>query len=267
MTTLSMFRCHPLQRTMKILKKYHLAGFITFLVLLVLWSIVSYGGMVNRQFLPTPSEVVTSFIGLITSGSYFADIAISVQRVLIGFVISVVVAVPVGMLMGTVPTARIFIEPFVSFMRYLPAAAFVPVFILFLGIGESAKIAVIIIGCIFYLTVMVMDVAKQVDLALIEVSQTMGASSWQMFRKVIFPASFPGIVDAMRTTFGAAWTYLVVAEITGASQGLGFLIMRSARFLRAGDMYLGIVTIGVLGLLFDGLFGLFQRIKFSYLRK
>lgn len=224
-------------------------------------------GFVNQLFLPTPGSVLASAGDLIHSGNYFNDIVVSIRRILIGFVISTIVAVPVGMMMGTSKTVRMFIEPFVSFMRYLPAAAFVPVFILCLGIGESAKIAVIIVGCVFYLTMMVMDVAKEVDVELIEVSQTMGSSKVQLFFKVIFPASFPGIVNAMRTTFGAAWTYLVVAEITGASEGLGFLIQRSARFLQSGEMYLGIFTIGVLGIIFDLLFAVFENIKFAYLRK
>ena len=223
---------------MDFLKKYHLNGYLSFLVLIIFWCILTYGHFVKPLFFPTPTSVLESLKEAIKDGSYFANIFVSIKRIVIGFCLAAIVALPLGILMGTIKSARLFIEPVISFARYLPAAAFVPVFILYLGIGESAKVAIIIFGTFFYLTMMIMDATKNIDKDLIEVSETMGASRKQLFTQVIFPAAFPAIVDALRTTFGAAWTYLVVAEITGASQGLGYMIMNASRFLKSSDMYL-----------------------------
>lgn len=252
---------------MEFIKKKHLGGVIAFGLLILIWCFLTYGGIVKALFLPSPTKVLESLIDLLRSGSYFNEIFVSVRRVIIGFVLASAVAVPLGMTMGTYENVRVFFEPIISFVRYMPATAFIPLFIMILGIGETQKIAVIIFGSFFYLTMMIMDTAKNVDRDLIEVSQTMGASKNTIFRKVIFPAAFPGIVDALRTTFGSAWTYLVVAEITGAYEGLGYMIMSASRFLKSPQMYVGIVTIGILGLLFDVLFRIYQNKKFGYLKK
>lgn len=252
---------------MKFIKQKHLGGVITFSVLILIWCILTYGGIVKALFLPSPTKVLQSLFELLQSGSYFSEVYVSVRRVVIGFITASIVAVPLGMIMGTYESVRIFFEPLISFVRYMPATAFIPLFIMILGIGEIEKIAVIIFGSFFYLTMMVMDTTKNVDQDLIEISQTMGASKKVIFKSVIFPAAYPGIVDALRTTFGSAWTYLVVAEITGASQGLGYMIMSASRFLKSPQMYVGILTIGLLGLLFDILFRIYQNKRFGYLKK
>jgi len=127
--------------------------------------------------------------------------------------------------------------------------------------------SVIFFGTFFQLTLMVMDVTKNVQNDLIEVSYTLGASKAQIFSKVILPASLPGIVDTLRITFGWAWTYLVVAEIVGASSGLGYMIMQSSRFLRPDKIFVGIIIIGLLGLMTDIIFKFIYRTSFSWMRK
>ncbi len=246
-------------------KKVH--GIITFAVLIVLWIIASYIFNVKEMFLPKPHKVLTSFVSMFVEDAYLLDVWASVRRVIGGFVVASVIAIPLGLLMGISTNVASYAEPLISFIRYMPASAFIPMFIIWFGLGEVEKMAVIFYGSFFYLALMVMDVAKNVDPSLIEVSKTLGAGKWTLFSKVILKASLPGIVDALRTTFGAAWTYLIVAEIVGATSGIGYVIQTGSRFLRTADMFVGILTIGFLGLISDKLFALFSKHAFSYLNK
>ncbi|MFM1655155.1 ABC transporter permease [Brevibacillus sp. B_LB10_24] len=248
-------------------KVYVLAGVVVFLVFLALWSALTYGGVVNPLFLPPPDKIVRTAIALFSDGEIFADIGISFTRVFLGFVAAAVIAVPLGTLMGTLRIAEGAFEPFIGFIRYMPASAFIPLFILWLGLDETEKMAVIFFGTFFQMTLMVMDVTKNVQNDLIEVSYTLGASRSQIFYKVILPASLPGIVDTLRITFGWAWTYLVVAEIVGAANGLGYMIMQSSRFLKPDKIIVGILIIGLLGLITDIIFKAIYRASFRWMRR
>ena len=145
--------------------------------------------------------------------------------------------------------------------------AFIPLFILWLGIGESEKVAVILFGTFFPLTLMIMDITKNVPLDLIETSYTLGVSRWGVFKRIILPASLPGIVDTLRIAFGWAWTYLVVAEIVAAGSGLGYMIMQSQRFLKTGNIIVGILVIGIIGIMIDVAFKLAYKKLFPWIGK
>jgi NitT/TauT family transport system permease protein len=246
---------------------YTSAGLITFLVFLGVWSILSYGGIVNALFLPTPTVVLATAGDLLIHGELLSDIGISFTRVLVGFLAAALIGIPLGILMGSLKIVEGAFEPIIGFIRYMPASAFIPLLILWIGLGESEKMSVIFLGTFFQLTLMIMDVTKNVQNELIEVSYTLGAKKLQVFTKVILPAALPGIVDTLRITFGWAWTYLVVAEIVGASSGLGYMIMQASRFLQPDKIIVGILTIGILGLLTDMIFKAVYRASFSYMRK
>ncbi|MBB6453768.1 NitT/TauT family transport system permease protein [Salirhabdus euzebyi] len=243
------------------------AGFTTFLIFLGTWCLLSYGGFVNPLFLPTPDKVVVTAIELFKSGEIFGDIGISFSRVFFGFMLAAIIGVPLGILMGTLRFMEGAFEPIIGFIRYMPASAFIPLFILWIGLGETEKMAVIFFGTFFQLTLMVMDVTKNVQNELIEISYTLGAKKFQLFKSVILPASLPGIVDTLRITFGWAWTYLVVAELVGASSGLGFMIMQASRFLQPEKIIVGIMIIGILGLITDLIFKVIYRKSFGWMRK
>lgn len=246
---------------------YTSAGLLAFLLFILVWSILSYSGMVNPLFLPSPGKVINTAIDLFSQGDIVDDIRISFTRVSLGFLLAALIGVPLGTLMGTLRIMEGFFEPILGFIRYMPATAFIPLFILWIGLGEGEKLSVIFFGTFFQLTLMVMDVTKNVQNDLVEVSYTLGASKAQIFSKVILPASLPGIVDTLRITFGWAWTYLVVAEIVGASSGLGYMIMQSSRFLRPDKIFVGIIIIGLMGLITDILFKYIYRASFSWMRK
>lgn len=249
------------------MNKRKLLGSMSFVILLIVWFIASYIVKVNEMFLPAPHNVIIACVTLFAEDGFLFDIWASVYRVLGGFIIASLISVPLGLWMGVSKKAAEFFTPMISFIRYMPASAFIPMFIIWFGLGETEKMAVIFYGSFFYLTLMVMDVAKNVDGTLIEVSRTLGASSLKIFYKVTLRASLPGIVDALRTTFGAAWTYLIVAEIVGATSGIGYAIQNSSKFLKTDEMFVGILTIGLLGLLSDKCFELVSKRAFSYLKK
>jgi NitT/TauT family transport system permease protein len=153
--------------------------------------------------------------------------------------------------MGTFHVAEALLEPTVNFIRYMPAAAFIPLLMLYIGIDEASKIAIIFIGTYFQLILMVSAEVRNVPIDMIKVSYTLGAKRSHALWLVVVPASLPGLIEALRITLGWAWTYLVVAELIAADQGLGFRIMESQRFLKTEIIFLYILIIGLLGLIFD----------------
>jgi NitT/TauT family transport system permease protein len=238
-----------------------------FVLLLAVWSALTYGGAVPPLFLPAPDQIVSSAILLFSEFNLMDDVLASVWRVTAGFLLAAVIGVPLGVLMGSLKVCEAFFEPMLGFVRYMPASAFIPLFILWLGIGESEKVAVIFFGTFFQLSLMVMDVTKNVSSDLIDTSYTLGVSPRGVFRRIILPASLPGIVDTLRITFGWAWTYLVVAEIVAAGSGLGYMIMQSQRFLKTAHIIVGIVVIGMIGIVIDICFKWLQLRLFPWQAK
>lgn len=232
-------------------KLYIALSVSSFVLLFAVWYGLTATGIVPPLFLPPPAEIVTTAVDLFTEFGLVQDIWASVARVSAGFVVAAIIGVPLGILMGSLKVFEALVEPMLGFFRYMPASAFIPLFILWLGIGEIEKVAVIFFGTFFQLTLMVMDVTKNVPKDLIDTSYTLGVGKRDVFRRVILPASMPGIIDTLRITFGWAWTYLVVAEIVAASSGLGYMIMQSQRFLKTANIIVGILVIGVIGIIID----------------
>jgi NitT/TauT family transport system permease protein len=218
---------------------------------LVIWSILRATDQVSEIFLPSPITVVDAAWEMITDGSLHSDAWASLQRVAIGFGLAVLVSVPLGLAMGTFRSIRSLFEPAIGVIRYLPATAFVPLLLIWLGIGESPKIALIFIGTVFFNTLMTANVVWQVPGELIKVSQTLGASAFTVFRKVIFPYAVPGMIDSVRVNLAAAWNLIVVAELIAADQGLGYRIVRAQKFLHIDEIFVVLIVIGILGVSAD----------------
>ena len=230
---------------------YIILALSSFGFFLIVWSILTYGRFVDPLFLPSPGRVFQAGVDLFVELGFTTDILNSVYRVMMGFVIAAIIGVPVGLIMGTFKVAEAFTEPVVGFIRYMPASAFIPLFILWLGIGDVEKIAIIFVGSFFQLVLMVAVVAKNVHKDLLETAYTLGAKRFQVIRKVLLPASLPGIVDTLRIIVGWAWTYIIVAELVASASGIGYMIISSQRMLRTGNIIFGILTIGMLGLITD----------------
>jgi NitT/TauT family transport system permease protein len=238
-----------------------LSGFV---VLLVIWSMLTYGRFIDPLFLPSPGRVLRAGQDLFFEFGFTADILNSVYRVMTGFLIAAVLGVPLGLLMGTFKAAEALIEPIVGFIRYMPASAFIPLFILWLGIGDVEKVAIIFVGSFFQLVLMVAVVAKNVRTDLLETAYTLGAKRFQVIRRVLLPASLPGILDTLRIIVGWAWTYIIVAELVASASGIGYMIISAQRMLRTGSIIFGILTIGTLGLITDYFFKWFYLKLFPW---
>ena len=242
-----------------ILSNRMLSG-ICFLLIVGFWCAASYGKWVDEMFLPSPTAVLSKLVSMARDGSLWANCQESTVRVLIGWFWSAVIALPVGMLMANSKRFCAFIQPIIEFARYLPVVALVPLTLLYLGIGESQKYTIIFLGTFFQLVLMVCDTVSGVDRNMINAARTLGAGKMQIYKEVIFPAALPGLMDDFRLTIGWAWTYLVVAEMVAASNGLGYMILRSQRYLATDTIFAGLILIGLIGLVTDWIFRILTRI-------
>ena len=241
-------------------------GIGSFVVIITLWSIGS-DRINNPLFLPSLPRVGNAWIDMVQHQHFLGDVGWSTFRIVAGFLIAAVMAVPLGLLMGSFEVVRSFFQPPINFIRYMPASAFIILLIVLQGLGEEEKITVIWIGVFFQLVLMVMDIAHRVPDEMLNVAYTLGASRWKVFYKVFLPATFPEVVDALRITMGWAWTYLIVAELVAAERGIGSFILIAGRYLRTDRIIAAIITIGILGLVTDTIFGLVHRWAFPYVEK
>lgn len=221
---------------------------------LLLWWLVTTFIKVDPKFLPSPGNVLEAFGRLWSSGDLLKDTVASLWRVGVGFFFASLFSIPIGVMMGSFPSIRALLEPIFGLMRYMPAPAFIPLLILYLGIGEEPKITLIFIGVFFFNSLMVMDTVKFVSKDLIEATYMLGGNRWETLTHVILPHVLPGIIDASRINFAAAWQLVIVSELIAATEGLGRRISVAGRFLKTDEIFVGLIVIGVIGLTFDLLF-------------
>ena len=220
----------------------------SFGVWLALWWAVTALGLVDPLFLPGPAAVLRRFGRWLLDGDLPEDAGISTFRVMAGFLASAVMALPLGLLIGAYRPVRAFFEPLLEFARYLPAVAFVPVVLLWTGIGEASKITVIWIGTFFQLVIMLSEDVARVPMPQVEGARTLGATDREVLMLVLLRSAMPAMFDTLRITLGWAWTYLVVAELVAANSGLGYAILKAQRFLQTDRIFVGIIVIGLIGL-------------------
>lgn len=245
-------------------RKYQIVSGVSLIAIFGLWAVLSYGEVVRPLFLPTPTAIVESIIEMYEAGTLLPDIWTSTLTITLGFVIAAITAIPFGILMGTFHPMEAASNAPIGFIRYLPVTALIPLFILFIGIGLEAKIALIFFGTFFMLVLLIQDLSSNVRRDLLETSFTLGTTAWRSITRVVVPAVMPGIVDALRVSLGWAWTYLVVAELLASNQGLGYMILQGMRGLRTDRIYAGILIIGLLGIVSDSLFRLLHDRLFPW---
>lgn len=230
------------------------------LPLLVWWLVTTFAN-VDPKFLPSPGKVLEAFGRLWNTRELLKDTVASLWRVGVGFLFALLFSIPIGVLMGSFPSIRALLEPMFGLMRYMPAPAFIPLLILYLGIGEEPKITLIFIGVFFFNSLMVMDTVKFVPKDLIEATYMLGGNRWEILTQVIFPHVLPGILDASRINLAAAWQLVIVSELIAATEGLGRRISVAGRFLRTDEIFVGLIVIGAIGLTFDLLFQYLLRVS------
>jgi NitT/TauT family transport system permease protein len=219
---------------------------------IVAWWLVSASGLVQpASYLPSPLTTWRTLVQVYQEGGLWDDIGASVSRVLIGFGLAVAVSVPLGIIMGSFRSGWAFLEPVLGLTRYLPAPAFIPILLIWQGVGEAPKQTLIFLGTFFFNTLMTADVVRTVPTQLIDVSYTLGARTGEILRKVIVPHALPGMIDAVRVNAAAAWAMLVVAELIASDNGLGHRINQLGRFFQVDKMFAYLAVIGVIGLAMD----------------
>ncbi len=241
-----------------------LLGVSFFVIFVAAWAIATLGGFVSKTFLADPLTMVKSGYTLLTEMGFAKDIGMTVWRVLGGFVLAALLALPLGVLMGAYKPIEAFFEPFVSFARYLPASAFIPLLILWVGIGEAQKLSVIFIGSFFQLVLMFAVTVGQTRRDLVEAAYTLGSSDTSLVKRVLIPGAAPEIAETLRMVLGWAWTYVIVAELIGASSGIGHMITDSQALLATDQIIFGIIVIGLIGLASDILFKQLNRRLFPW---
>ncbi|HWZ94947.1 MAG TPA: ABC transporter permease [Opitutaceae bacterium] len=243
---------------------YKMLTALSFASALAAWAWLSHQDFINPIFLPTPERVWGSVQSLLSDHYLWSDIRISLLRVTAGFLLSAVIAVPVGVCIGSFKTLEGLFQPVTEFIRYIPVPALIPMVMLCFGIGELAKIMLIFVGTFFQLVLMVADEIRRVQYDLLQVSYTLGARRSEVLRKVIWRAAMPGIFDALRLCNGWAWTYLVVAELIAANEGLGYRILKFSRFLQTPKIFIYLFLLGCIGLTIDLAFRKFNARLFHW---
>ena len=232
----------------------------------VVWLIVTALGWVGPLFLPSIGRVVLRLNELAASGKLANDTFVSVYRISVGFLISTMFALPIGILIGCYRTWEAAIEPLVDFIRYMPVVAFVPLTILWTGTGDIQKFLIIWIGTFFQQVLLVMDNVKSVPRDFVNLGRTLEMSEAKILFRIVLPSALPAIWDSMRISLGWAWTWLVVAELVAATSGIGYRITTAQRFFQTDTIFGYLLLLGVLGLTTDQAMKLAHRRLFRYLR-
>lgn len=246
-------------------RRYWTLAALGLAVPLLCWIALTELGTVNRVFLPGPLDVLRRVGTWFSDDDLLGDIRISCYRVIAGWALSAIIALPLGLLIGTYRAVQALLEPLTDFIRYMPAVAFIPLVMLWIGIDEGAKIGIIFIGTFFQMVLMMAEDVRRVPMAQIEAAQTMGATRLEIIERVIIPSAKPALLDTLRITMGWAWTYLVVAELVAANSGLGYAIIKAQRFLQTDKIFAGIILIGAIGLAMDQGFRRIHRLAFPWL--
>lgn len=238
----------------------------SFWLVFVVWSVLSYGGLIDPFFLPSPTAILKTILLLFWEHNLAADIWISIYRVLMAFLISAILAIPLGILMSSFKKIQALFEPPIDFIRYLPVPALVPLTILWVGIGEASKILLLFIGTFFQLALLVMDDANNTRKEYLETAYTLGAKKKDGILRVTLPSILPNIYDDLRITLGWCWTYLLIGELVAARAGIGHMIKEAQRFAKPEVVISGVLIIGLIGLFSDYCFKLGRKYFFKYKR-
>ncbi len=234
---------------------YHLRGFalvlLPWIVIVALWYAIARSGFINPALVPTPWQVARRFWELLTQGHLLHDMYMSTQRVVLGVFFGIVLAVPVGFVLGWYREIRRFIDPVINFFRALPPIALIPLVIVYFGIGEVAKVVILFYASFFAGVIVMYEGIAQVSPIYVRVARTLGATDGEIFLKVIVPLAVPHMLTALRVALGVAWATLVAAELLAARQGLGAVIENAATFFQLDIIYVGIICIGFIALIMD----------------
>ncbi|WP_407308076.1 ABC transporter permease [Desulfosporosinus sp. SB140] len=244
--------------------KFRLQGVILPLAIILIWQLVSNYGVVNSYVLPSPLHICFRCIQLVKNGNLQQNILASMIRVVIGFLIAILFSVPLGIIIGLNNRVKVLINPILNFFQQIPGIALIPIFILWLGIEESSKIAIIVYSAIFPIILNTINGIETTDKNLIEVAIINGISNVGLAYRVYLPSMLPSLFVGMRLGLSYCWRSLVAVELLGASKGLGYLIQQGRELAQPETMFLGVLIIGLIGMIFDNLSKGIERKTFRF---
>ncbi|MEW6035892.1 MAG: ABC transporter permease [Candidatus Micrarchaeota archaeon] len=224
---------------------------VSILAVLVVWEYLSSSGAVSELVLPSPLKIALTFERMIASGQMFVDIWVSTARIILGFSVAFLIAVPLGLISGSNQILRNVLRPWVQLMQPIPGIAWVPFAFLLFGLSNNAAVFVISIACFFPIYINVMNAVQRFDRDLINVARTLGASELQVFARVILPGVFPDIVTGSRVATGFAWRTVVAAEIIGLPRGVGALLIEAKNTAQTDSVIVSMITLGVMMIIFE----------------
>ena len=233
------------------LNKWHAIP-LSFTLILMIWYVASWIFAPDEGsslvLLPAPHVVLSELYGLLIRDNFVKDIFLSVGRILLGVLVASIPAFGLGMWFGMQPKVHSLATPLFAFAKYIRPVAFVPLLILWLGIGLKQQTALLFIGIFFHLTIDTADTVAKTPQAILGAARTLGVNGFRLVFKIVLPNAIPDLIQHLRTMVGIAWTYLVVVEMVGAGNGIGHVIVNAQRFLATGKVIAGMLTIGLLGI-------------------
>ncbi len=218
---------------------------------LLLWVLLGDLGLLNVYLTPPPGEVFEAGVDALRSGELWRNTWISLWRVFVGFTITAVLAVPLGALLYFMPLLERLLSVPLEFLRVTPPLALIPLLMLWLGIGEGSKLALIVLASFFPIFLNVLEGLKNTDHGLKEMARTIDLTPWDTFWSVLLPSTLPSVITGLRLGFGYSWRALIGAELVAAASGLGYMVLEAEEMARTDRVFLGILVIGGLGFVFD----------------
>ncbi|MED1860199.1 ABC transporter permease [Brevibacillus reuszeri] len=228
-------------------------------VTLVIWQLAGMLGLVSKTMLPTPVEIAQSAVELVVSGELFGHLQVSITRAALGFVVGGAIGLLTGLAVGFSSRVEQTLDPSVQMLRTIPHLAVIPLFILWFGFGEFSKVLLIAKGAFFPLYVNTFLGIRNVDSKLFDVARVLQFSRWKQITQLVLPAALPNILLGVRLSLGAAWLGLVVAELMGSSEGVGYLIMDARQFSQTSIVFVGIIIFAIVGKATDSLVRYFEK--------
>lgn len=232
-----------------------LLSVITIAILLFIWWLVTAMGFVKPLFVPSPQAIVDKFFTIwhngFTGNPLWSHVMISAGRVFGAFLLACVIGIPLGLAMGISPTVRGIFDPPIEFYRPIPPLAYLPLMIIWFGIGETSKVLLIFLSVFAPVTLGARAGVRSAAIEQIHAVYSFGATRWQVLRYIILPAAMPEILTAMRIGIGFGWTTLVAAEMVAATQGIGYMVLSASQFLQTDVVIMGIVVIAGIAYVFD----------------
>ena len=226
-------------------------GLIFPIIIIIVWIIIDKLHIVNNYIVPSPKIVLDTAYEMLKSGELLKNLMVSFLRVIVGFIITFVIAFPLAIFLGSKPKVMPYINPFLEFMRHIPPIAMIPILILWLGIGEASKLVVIFLATFFPVFSNTLNGVTNYDKKLLEVGEIFNFSKKDKFFKIIFPQAIPAIITGIQLGLGYSWRSLMGAELIAASSGIGYMIIDAEQLSRPDIVIVGILSIGILGYFID----------------